>query len=164
MPSGNGAPSAGVAGLGNEFRHDDGIGPLVAARVADQARAVLDIGPLAEPLDLLGRWDGADLVVLIDAVRSGAAPGTIGLVDLEAQLRNALDRDGSSTASTHGISLARVFRLALAVGTAPARVVVVGIEGVDFAHGTGLSPAVAGAVPHAVDHVIELFEGLLACV
>jgi len=97
VPSGNGAPIAVVAGLGNEFRHDDGIGPLVAARVADQARAVLDIGPLAEPLDLLGRWDGADLVVLIDAVRSGAAPGTIGLVDLEAQLRNALDRDGSST-------------------------------------------------------------------
>ncbi len=124
--------------------------------MADQARAVLDIGPLAEPLDLLGRWDGADLVVLIDAVRSGAAPGTIGLVDLEAQLRNALDRDGSSTASTHGISLARVFRLALAGGTAPARVVVVGIEGSDFAQGTGLSPAVARSVPQATRWVAEL--------
>jgi len=127
-----------VAGLGNEFRRDDGIGPLVAARVADQACAVLDIGPLAEPLDLLGRWDGADLVVLVDAVRSGAAPGTIGLVDLEAQLRNELDRDGSSTASTHGISLAGCSDWP-GRSVPPGRVVVVGIEGVDFAHGTGLS-------------------------
>jgi hydrogenase maturation protease len=54
------------------------------------------------------------------------------------------------------MGLTDVFRLAQAVGTAPGRVVVVGIEGSDFAQGTGLSPAVARSVPQATRWVAEL--------
>ncbi len=93
-------PRIVVAGLGNEYRHDDGAGPRVAAAVAARAPAVVDIGPVAEPLDLLGRWDAADLAVVIDAIRSGAVPGTVRVVDL-----TATSGEDDRATSTHGIGL-----------------------------------------------------------
>ncbi len=60
-----------VAGMGNEYRRDDGAGPAVAAASAKEAPATIDIGPVVDPLDLLGRWDGADLAIVVDALRSG---------------------------------------------------------------------------------------------
>ena len=65
--------------------------------------------------------------------------------------------------STHGIGLAGVLRLARAVGHAPGRVVVVGIEGDDFGRGPGLSPAVDAAVPGAVRRVVELISEVRPC-
>jgi hydrogenase maturation protease len=148
-----------VIGMGSEYRRDDGAGPAVADEVARTCAGVSPMGPIAEPLDLLGLWDGADLAVVIDAVHSGAEPGTVALIEL-VDPGPAGDRAPvlSGTTSTHGIGLAGVLRLSRAVGSAPGRVVVVGIEGGDFGQGTGLSPAVARAVPHAVRHVRELIE------
>ncbi len=70
---------------------------------------------------------------------------------------------GPGTTSTHGIGLPGVLRLAQALDQAPARVVVVGIEGEDFGRGTGLSPAVHAAVPVAVASVVELIKEAQAC-
>ncbi len=147
-----------VVGMGSEYRRDDGAGPAVADRVAARCAGVAGLGPIAEPLDLLGLWDGADLAVVVDAVRSGAAPGTVRLIELVDPTGVAPDGDPAGTTSTHGIGLAGVLRLARAVGTAPARVVVVGIEGDDFGQGVGLSPAVGRAVPLAAHQVMELIE------
>jgi hydrogenase maturation protease len=148
--------------MGSEYRRDDGAGPAVADEVARTCAGVDRMGPIAEPLDLLGLWDGADLAVVIDAVRSGADPGSVELIELVDP--EATDMSGGhpseprGTTSTHGIGLAGVLRLSRAVGEAPGRVVVVGIEGGDFGQGTGLSPAVERAVPHAARHVRELIE------
>jgi hydrogenase maturation protease len=145
--------------MGSEYRHDDGAGVAVAEEVARACPSVTRLGPIAEPLDLLGLWDGADLVVVADALRSGAKPGTVQLIEL-TETDGAGQGSGGppGTTSTHGIGLTGVLRLARAVGSAPRRVVVVGIEGSDFALGTGLSSAVERALPHAVDHVRELVE------
>jgi len=160
--TGAGAPETAsrvvVVGMGSEYRRDDGAGPAVAHRVAGHCAGVAALGPIAEPLDLLGLWDGADLAVVVDAVRSGAEPGTVRVIELAAEPERARADDPPGTTSTHGIGLAGVLRLARAVGRAPARVVVVGIEGADFGQGTGLSPAVDRAVPHAARHVMELIE------
>ena len=152
-----------VAGLGSEYRRDDGAGPLVAARAVEHAGVGRDIGPLTDPLDLLGAWDGADLAIIVDAVRSGAAPGTLRVVDLAGGDGAATPAGRSATTSTHGIGLAGVFRLAHAVGHAPRRVVVVGIEGEDFGRGTGLSPTVGAAVPGAVNRVVDLIREVRVC-
>ncbi len=146
-------PLVVVAGLGSEYRRDDGAGPLVAARAVEEAGTGRDVGPITDPLDLLGVWDGADLAVVVDAVRSGAVPGTVHVVELEG---GGLPSGRSGTTSTHGIGLAGVVRLSRAVGAAPRRVVVVGIEGEDFGRGTGLSPAVEAALPGAVDRIVDL--------
>jgi hydrogenase maturation protease len=155
------APVVMVVGLGSEFRRDDGAGPLIAARAVDVAGVGRDVGPIADPLDLLGVWDGADLVVVVDAVRSGAIPGTVQVVELGNE--PGADVSRSVTTSTHGIGLAGVLRLARAVGHAPLRVAVVGIEGDDFGRGAGLSPAVEAALPTAVRRVVELIGGVPTC-
>lgn len=139
-----------IAGIGNDYRRDDGAGPAVARYVAQRSTRLVDVGPVVEPLDLLGRWDGAALAVVVDATRSGTAPGTVQVVDLTAE------PSGTRSTSTHGVGLAGVLRLAWAVGAAPARVVVVGIEGGAFGHGDTLSPEVASAVPEAARLVLEL--------
>jgi len=145
--------------MGSEYRRDDGAGVAVADAVARTCPGVTWLGPISEPLDLLGLWDGADLVVVTDAVRSGAGPGTVRVIDLSETAGTVPGSGGPpGTTSTHGIGLVGVLRLARAVGGAPGRVVVVGIEGCDFADGVGLSPAVARAVPDAVDQVRELVD------
>lgn len=153
-----------VAGLGSQYRRDDGAGPLVAARAVEEAGIGRDIGPMTDPLDLLGVWDGAELAVVVDAVRSGAAPGTVHEVELAGDTAAGAPADRSAMTSTHGIGLAGVLRLARAVGHAPGRVVVVGIEGEDFSRGTGLSPAVGAALPVAVQRVVELIGKVRTCV
>lgn len=141
-----------VAGVGSEYRGDDGVGPAVARRVQRLNPQLADVGPVTEPLDLVDRWDGADLVVLVDAVRSGAAPGTISVVELT----DAKAHRPAEPTSTHGIGLVRVLRLAQALDRAPRRVLLVGVEGGDFGPGTRLSPAVAAAVPEAAALVIRV--------
>lgn len=169
-----------VVGLGAGGRHDDGVGPVVCARAAGLSRA-RDVGPAIDPLDLLGRWDGASLAVVIDAIRSGASPGTIRVVELDASPTAAAPQGStagmptpgdpgathegreSKPTSSHGIGLVETLRLARAVGQAPARVVVVGIEGQDFSQGIGLSPPVRAAVPAAVREVVRVVEEEYPC-
>jgi hydrogenase maturation protease len=155
-----------IAGFGSEYRGDDGVGPLVAARAAAQTRGARDVGPFSDPLDLLGHWNGADLVIVIDAVRSGSQPGIVRVLEIDADGAVG-DDEGSGleqgVTSTHGIGLAGVLRLARALGQAPARLVVVGIEGETFGLGDGLSVAVEAAVPEAVLRVVQLIEEVRPC-
>ncbi len=147
-----------VVGMGSEYRRDDGAGPVVADAVSRSRTDIAHLGPIAEPLDLLGLWDGADLAIVIDAVHSGAEPGTVQVIELTEAPDRGPAGGAPGTTSTHGIGLAGALRLARAVDSAPRRVVVVGIEGDDFGQGTGLTPAVGRAVPHATRHVLELIE------
>lgn len=155
-----------VAGFGSQYRCDDGVGLVVAGRVAEQMPDAFDVGPVVDPLDLLGRWDDADLAVVVDAVRSGADPGTIRLVELAggAPVDGTLDGGpGGGATSSHGIGLTGVLRLSRALERQPRRVVVVGIEGQEFGDGTGLSGPVAGAVPGAVHLVARIIREDRGC-
>ncbi|MGA2293825.1 MAG: hydrogenase maturation protease [Acidimicrobiales bacterium] len=150
-----------VAGFGSEFRHDDGVGPLVAEQAVAQASLSHNVGPLSDPLDLLGVWNNADLVVVVDAVSSGAPTGSVQTLELDVEHVSQFDSDAqpvAGLASTHGIGLAGVLRLARALGQAPQRLVVVGIEGERFDIGQGLSEKVRAAVPEAVQRVVDLIE------
>lgn len=171
-----GAGPVVVAALGSVDRSDDGAGPRVLAAVAARLPGVRAVGPLADPLDLLGLWDGARLAVVVDAVRSGSAPGTVHVVELDAGGRDGPAAAGGTArgseagasgatgaTSSHGIGLAGVVRLARAVGRAPGRVVVVGVEGRRFGPGGRLSPPVAAAVPDAVRKVVEVVEEVVPC-
>lgn len=154
-----------VAGIGSEYRLDDGVGPLVAALVEAQSGTALDVGPLSEPLDLLGHWNDVELVVVIDAVRSGAPAGTVHVVEISVDESDHVvnvesDALASVATSTHGIGFEGALRLARAIGQAPKRLVVVGVEGERFGVGEGLSSAVEAAVPEALRRVLSLIEEL----
>ena len=125
-----------VIGLGNAFRGDDAAGLAVARALGEDPRVLVHEG---EPIDLLDRWEGAHEVIVVDAARSGSAPGTVHRLD---GLREPVAAGGS----THAFGLAETLALAHALGRAPAHVKVIGIEGERFGAGDGLSPAVAAAV------------------
>ena len=77
-----------VAGIGNVFLGDDGFGVAVAARLAreplPEGTRVTDFGIRGVHLafELL---DPPDLLVLVDAMARGDAPGTLYLVDPEVE-------------------------------------------------------------------------------
>ena len=136
-----------VIGVGNAFRRDDGAG----LRALAHARACLPAGVTVvesdgEPARLLDAWDGADLAVVVDAARSGAAPGTV--------LRAEVGRDPLPApvpgGSTHALGVGEAIALGRALGRMPGRVVVYGIEGERFNDGIGLTDAVErGAIAAA---------------
>ncbi|MGA3221049.1 MAG: hydrogenase maturation protease [Acidimicrobiales bacterium] len=154
-------PRVVLAGIGNEMRGDDGVGPVVARRAAQLSSLpgggfVTSLaGPLNEPLDLLEGWGSDDLAIVVDAVRSGAPPGAVTLTWLE-QLVDVVLPAKCARASTHGLGVADVFRLAGEIGLAPQRVALVGVEGQDFSPGVGLSAAVEAGAARALALVVDL--------
>ncbi|HOB48340.1 MAG TPA: hydrogenase maturation protease [Mycobacterium sp.] len=141
--------SAVVIGIGNEHRRDDGVGPAVADRVGARGPAgVRVVSCPAEPTAILDAWAGAELAVVIDAV-VGGSPGRV-------HRRTLADLAEPRSVSSHDLNLAQTYRLGLALGRAPASVVVVGIGVADTGHGVGLSPAVAAVLPEAVQTVLDI--------
>jgi hydrogenase maturation protease len=104
-------------------------------------------------IGLLESWQGAIEVILVDAAHSGAAPGTIHRF---AAAETTMPRRFFH-ASTHELGVAEAVELARSLGRLPERLIVYAIEGVCFAAGAELSPAVAEAVePLAGRILIEL--------
>lgn len=134
-----------IAAIGNPFRCDDGV----ALRVTDAVRADLPatarVTHAADVLSLVDQFRTEEQVVLIDAVRSGAAPGTVHEIDAT----NPLSAEFSTTTSTHGLGLPHAIELARRLDRLPAQLIVIGIEGCRFDDGTELSPAVEAAIPRA---------------
>jgi hydrogenase maturation protease len=137
-----------VIGLGNAARSDDAAGLSAARRLRERGRDAREHE--GDPTALIELWRDAGEVIVVDAVRSGAAPGTIRRVDATAAPLPASLR---TSTSTHAVGLADAIELARALGRLPRQVVVYGIEGERFAAGTGLTPAVAAAVDAVVEEL-----------
>lgn len=147
-----------VVALGDPCRADDGVGPVVARDVAALRLPGVTVVEHREPADLLDLWADREPVVVVDAVRSGAPPGTVHAVDVTADGGVLPTGRRPSAAGTHGVGLAEVVALARALGRLPGRLVVVGVEGVSSARGGPLTPAVAAAVPEAVRAVRDVLD------
>jgi hydrogenase maturation protease len=140
-----------VIGVGNGIRGDDAAGLEVVRRLADLngKRGIDVLAHEGDGMTLLELWEGADAVVLVDSVRSGAVPGTIvridaGVAPLPAQLHGT---------SSHATSVAQAIELARTLGRLPATVVVYGIEGTAYEPGSALSEPVLAAVAPAAEAV-----------
>jgi hydrogenase maturation protease len=141
-----------VIGVGNAFRGDDAAGREVARRVRERVPGELDVVVCElEPTRLVDAWEGAEAAVLVDAVSSGAEPGTVHRFD--ATNEPLPSREFRS--STHALGIGETIELARAIGRLPSRVVVFGIEGEVFGSGTGLSVPAEVGVEHAVELVLE---------
>ena len=151
-------PGIVVIGVGNEYRSDDGAGIAVARRL----RALFPTGVTileesGEGAALMQAWQGASWVMLVDAVRSGAPPGTIHRLDARA----APLPMGFFHYSTHAFSVAEAVELARSLDQLPAHLIVYGIEGATFAAGVELSPAVEQAVEAVVERLAQEVRDLL---
>jgi hydrogenase maturation protease len=145
---GGAALSSAAVCLGNRYRGDDAVGPLVAERLREADALVLDCAD--EPTRLLDEWAGLETLVVVDAVVTGAPPGTVHRVDAG---NGPLPRD-LGLASTHAVGVADALELGRAVGRAPRRVVVLGVEGAAFGMGADMTPEVARAVDDVVAAVL----------
>lgn len=145
-------PRVLVVGLGNDDRGDDGAGLEAARRLVPllAGRAEVRAHP-GEPVDLIGRWDDAELLVLIDAARTGREAGTLHRFEPGDDGLPG----GRLGPSSHAFDLLVALRLARALGTAPGRTVVHAIEGARFGFGAPRSEAVERALPLLVDRVSD---------
>lgn len=146
-----------IIGLGNPLLRDDGVGLRVITALRE--RSLPPEVELAEDthggLRLMERMVGFDRAIVVDALTSGAEPGIIRRLGIEA-------RPTRHSASTHDVDLPT----ALAVGrSSGARlpsneaVILIGIESEDVeTFGETMTPAVEAAVPSAVEAVLEALE------
>jgi len=131
---------------GNRDRGDDGAALLVAERLRELGiDAQIQAG---EPLALIEAWSAVHEVIVVDAVFTGAAVGTVQVWD--EQLPSAWI---SAPASTHGLGVMEAIKLAQVLHRLPSLLRVYGIEGKHFAPGTDVSPEVQQAVEKVVQKI-----------
>jgi len=143
-----------IIGVGSPFG-DDRLGWVAAESlqrspvlsVLEPGRIVISI--LDRPgAMLLAHCHNTDHVIVMDAVRSGAVPGTrhrLSVSDLA---------DSRLPATSHGFGVAAALELARVLGNLPDRLLLRGIEMDASCSGCALSDAVAGVMPVFV-HEIE---------
>jgi hydrogenase maturation protease len=143
-----------LIGVGNEFRRDDGVGILAARRIREKNfPGIVIVECDGEATSLLDAWAGMKTVVIIDAVSSGAPPGTIHRIDAR---RQSVSQE-LFPFSTHALGLAHAVELARSLGKLPINIIIYGIEGEQFAAGSNLSPK----VQEALNEVLQLVTGEL---
>lgn len=148
-----------VLGLGNPIVSDDSVGLRVAAALhpvlADRAGVEVDVDYWGG-LRLMERMIGFDRAVVIDAIQTGAEPGTIHRLrpdDLPTQ-RSASAHDANLPTA---LALGRQAGMHLPMDEA---VTLVAIEAADILNfGEQLTPAVEAAIPRAVRLVLEILAG-----
>jgi len=141
-----------VIGMGNMYRRDDAAGLIVARRLKGRMPDhVMMLEQSGDGAALMESWKDADMVILIDAVFSGAKPGTIYCFD--AQVASILKE--LPLHSTHSFCVAEAVELAQALNQLPACLIIYGIEGKDFKPGIGLSSEVDGAAWRVAELVLQ---------
>ena len=143
-----------IIGIGNILLRDEGVGVHVA-----QAMQAMDLPDHVEVVD--GGTSGADLVdvladrrrvVVVDAVRGDAKPGTVVLFPAE----DLLPEDAVAV-SLHQLGLVDSLLMTRQLGCYPQEVRVVGIYPVDISPGLELSEVVARVVPKVIDFILSQF-------
>ncbi len=145
-----------VLGLGNPIVSDDGVGLRVAAelrtRLAGNAGIEVDEDYWGG-LKLMERMIGYDRAVVIDAIQTGAAPGTIHRLQPN-------DLPTQRSASAHDVNLSTALTLGRQAGMhlpPDEAVILVAIEAADILNfGEQLTPEVEAAIPRAVALVMEV--------
>ena len=141
-----------IIGVGNPYRGDDAAGLQAVRLLRDMG---IDASNLlehsGEGTSLMEAWKGRATVILIDAVSSGSAPGTIHRLEPSNHPLPARLFQGS----THAFSLPQAIEMARALDELPKRLLIFGIEGCNFQAGAELSPEVSAALPKLAREVFD---------
>jgi hydrogenase maturation protease len=145
-------PKIVILGVGNLLLSDEGVGVHVAHELMK-----LDLPPEVSVVE--GGTDGfrllnviteADRVIVIDAVRSGAAPGSVYRFDVN-DIRSV--PPGFMT-SVHQVGILEVIELSGLIGKTP-RATVIGVEPKSLEMSMELSPEVKEKIPRIIELVLE---------
>ena len=137
-----------IVGVGNTFKGDDAIGPLICERLAGKVSAdLIDAGTVPENYIQPIIAKAPQNLLIIDAIDFGASPGTINIFKPE-QLNSMI-------ISTHVLSptvFVDMIRQNIKVN-----VYFVGIQPVQTTFGQSLSTQVSQAAKWLVDTLSEIF-------
>ncbi len=147
------APKArtAVVGVGNLLLKDEGIGVHIARALQQMAISqdteIIDGG--TSP-DLPYYLNGADKLVIIDAVKGGSKPGTVyrfrpGDVNIES----------AEMVSVHELGLEQSLKIMKLMGSKPKEIVVIGIEPKEIDWGTELSAELQQKIPEILNIVLK---------
>jgi len=143
-----------VLGLGNPILRDDSVG----LRVAQEVDRLIPANPDIEVgldywggLRLMERMIGFDRAIIIDAICTGASPGTLHLL-------NPDDIPTQRSASAHDVNLSTALELGYQAGAhlpSVNDILLIGVEAADVqTFDETLSPEVEDALPAAVEAVM----------
>lgn len=152
-----------ILGIGQSLRGDDAAGLEAVHRwqetypvtAADPRLRVEQAGmPGLELIDLL---KDAKCALLVDAVQSGATPGTLHLVKPEQVV--SFD---TGSGSAHGWGIAETIVLAHELRySLPDQIFILGIEAASFEMGASLNTAVADSLARAAEMIEERIQSWL---
>lgn len=148
-----------VIGVGNEYRHDDGVGWAVVAGLAQRGRqrplprGVRLTRTDGDPARLISAWEHVHLAVVVDAAYAhpDPRPGRVHRLRPDAGLPGA----SRGAAGSHGFALGDTIRLARVLDRLPVELLLYAVEVADTSLGTGLSPQVAAVVGPLVQQIEE---------
>jgi len=144
-----------VAVLGHPLCGDDALGTVVAQRLQRAVPPEVAVAHLVNPMDLLDLCPAYERMVVVDAVCSGAPPGTLYRWEVGT---TPPPRRGFRGLSTYGLGLHEVLELARSLGLLPPRTVVLGVEGRSFHLGAFLSEEVRRALDRLLEWVWQETE------
>jgi hydrogenase maturation protease len=144
-----------VLGLGSPFG-DDRIG-WVAAEAAGRADRGLDVRLCAHAGELLcALLAPVDRIIVVDGVRSGAAPGTWRRVSPET-----LEKRGAAL-SSHSTDVAHALAMVEALGATHAPVTLFAVEVDKTGPLDAMTPALAAAVPQVVEAILADAQAVIS--
>jgi hydrogenase maturation protease len=166
-----------VAGVGNIFLSDDGFGPEVARRLAQEP---LPDGVLVQDFGIRGvhlayeLMGGYDLALLVDTAQRGGQPGTLYVIEPSMDEGDEGDDAGAGAAGeadgvpaaplidAHGMEPGAVLSLLRTLGGGDVRLLIVGCEPAGLDEGMGLTEAVEAAIPGAIRLVKDVLDREMA--
>jgi hydrogenase maturation protease len=146
-----------LIGIGNEYRSDDGVGLVVAREIHEKLIPLITVKEESgEGAALMEAWQGFQNVFIVDAVSSGAMPGTIFRIDANKETVPAK----FFHYSTHAFSVAEAIELARVLNVLPPNLIIYGIEGNNFNAGTTISFPVQQAAHKIIEQIVKDMQSL----
>jgi len=145
-----------LLGLGNELLADDAFGLVVAEEAAARVPELEVVRSSESGFALLDSLTGVSRVIIADTIQTGKAPpGTLLFFD-------AGELAAPPAGAPHGAGIREVLALGRALGLPVAdEVWIVAVEAADCTTlGGAMHPAVAAAIPAAVEWVVAAARGL----
>lgn len=157
-------PRVLIAGVGNVLRGDDGFGVALLRELGGAAGGwpgvrLFETG-IAGIEVVQQLFDGYDALIILDAVDRGAAPGTLFVLEPDAESLGARGATGDPI-DLHQADPEAALRMAAALGVLPPHAWIVGCQAAQCDElGAGLSPEVRAALPAAAARVAAIVHGL----
>jgi len=141
-----------VLGTGNELLRDEGVG-VHAIRILQSelppSRTDIEVIDGGTSPDICHLIQGADKLVIVDAVKGGCAPGTIYRFNPDQIIAET-----GVTTSVHQMGILENLKMMEFVGGKPKEIVIIGIEPAEVDLGLELSRELQKRMPRIIETVL----------